>query len=376
MQSIIVVVIPCLNEEEFLLQTCRTLGFATSTAIDPDEYLCIVDNGSTDKTLEIAYEVQAACPPGKVLVGYEEEKGYVPPRHKGVMLVSQLAEKMGYSPTDTFLLQADADTQYAPGYIKAMRHALTSKEGTLVEGITDYPDDFIANYSAYIDLCNIVDSKLSSLFVDEDHDIVVDDKMAGYRLSDYISWGGLKREYLQGDEIHAETTRLYMRAKAHSHKRTRIEGAVGKHSQRKIINDPLLHFATAGFPREDSWVSNWKANYPSNFKLEGLTSNQNSSMMSSIISVRLQHLLGLFTILPVHVARTLYVDCTLTHFDQEFVGLLPHREITDLSNNPGVLIKDVFDILEAQGEQLVKKAIRSVSHREPGLGNSATSYPI
>lgn len=371
MQPLVALVIPCLNEESFLLPTCRSLGFGIATTLEPDQYLCIVDNGSTDKTLEIAYYIQSSCPPGTVIIGTEQERGYIPPRHKGVLLVSELAKKKGVNPENVFLLQVDADTHYAPGYTKAMCNALNGAEkGTLVEGLTEYPDDFIVDYPLYAELTNSVDALLSSLFVEEAYDVVVDDKMVGYRLSDYFRWGGLKREFVHGDEMHAETTRLFMRAKVHACKRLRVQNAIGKHSMRKIVENPLLHFATAGFPREESWLEHWNALFPNTFKLKDFAVLKDSTVMREITNIRLQSLLALFTILPVHVARVLQIKDLIVPFQDEFVNLLPHREETDLLYNPAMLIKDVFDLIDNQGIQLIKKALHYSSRLTKRLHGS------
>src|SRR4051794_26936693 len=98
MKSLVVaVVLPSFNEEAALRNTCKSLGFL-KLAMDPlasRTFLFIVDNGSTDGTLEVAREIQHDAYSGVIFIGQEKERGYVPPRHTGNTLVKAFAERNG-----------------------------------------------------------------------------------------------------------------------------------------------------------------------------------------------------------------------------------------------------------------------------------------
>ena len=98
-------------------------------------------------------------------------------------------------------------------------------------------DPRLANYRA---LELEVDGRTRSLEVADSDEVLIDDKACGYRLSDYQRWGGLRREYLpDGSEIHAETSRMYLRALATAGaKRVRVERAGALTSARRIYEKP------------------------------------------------------------------------------------------------------------------------------------------
>ena len=75
---------PCLNEEELLESTCRSLGFGQSKVSTLENlHLILVDNGSDDDTLAVMEHVKERSPPGSVQIVREMERGYVPARHTG-----------------------------------------------------------------------------------------------------------------------------------------------------------------------------------------------------------------------------------------------------------------------------------------------------
>jgi len=249
-------IIPCLNEEETLADTCASLGFGLGKNSNPTgALLFLVDNGSTDSTLQIAERIKSDSEANTVFIGHEPERGFVPPRHRGNLMAEQFASSMKWKLEDVLILQADADTHYTPGYVASMRAAAEScGPNMMVEACVTYPPAFKAEYPEYMNICDEVDAEFERLFArDLSDDDLVDDKVSGYRLSDYFNWGGLRREYTAGgEEIHAETARLYMKARAKGARRVRADDAQAFHSARKVIEEPALHMATAGFPREVS----------------------------------------------------------------------------------------------------------------------------
>jgi len=193
-ELIVAVVLPSLNEEKTILETCKSLGFNREaiTRSGPNAFLFIVDNESTDKTLELARQLQLDSPPGSVIIGHEEERGYVPPRHKGNTLVTEFANQRGLSHSDILLLQVDADTQYEKGYIESMRSASKALgPNLLLEGLAEFPPEFRDSFPEYVDSCRNTDERtLSILDTLVPGDIICPDAVCGYRLSDYFYWGG------------------------------------------------------------------------------------------------------------------------------------------------------------------------------------------
>src|SRR5437764_1322656 len=91
MKLLLCVVIPCLNEEHTLADTCQSLGFGADCETEPDSVLILVDNGSEDGTRVVAEQVQNNAPTGTVVIAEEPERGYVPPRRKGNNLAAEIA---------------------------------------------------------------------------------------------------------------------------------------------------------------------------------------------------------------------------------------------------------------------------------------------
>ena len=353
------IVIPCLNEQASLLSACKSLGFGTgSSSMPSDTYLCIVDNGSTDNTLTIAEQVQRASPKGSVIIGHEPDRGYVPPRHHGNLLIKELAITNGWDENEVLILQADADTYYSDGYVHNMRvAAIALPTGVVLEACSEYPTEFVMTHIQYIEMCRSVDHAIQHLLVATKYDVVVDDKVCAYRLGDYFKWGGHIREYtLAGEEIYAETTRLYLRAVSRHGCRYLVADAVAQHSVRKVLADPVLDFVTAGFPREDSWRTEWHQQYQGPIKLDELYKATDNIEVQKAVAVRQLHILALFGILPLHIANTLNlpVENHITAFGYEMLSILPQRNRSLLLSQPGIFIMDVLSLLEYREDILLQ----------------------
>jgi glycosyltransferase involved in cell wall biosynthesis len=115
---------PCLNEGDNLKRTGLSLGFGCDTEHPPaNTSLLIIDNGSTDSTAEVAEEIRRDSNPETVHLVREPERGFVPARHAGNVFAQRLAKSSGWNEEDVLVLQVDADCQYLPGYVDAMREA-------------------------------------------------------------------------------------------------------------------------------------------------------------------------------------------------------------------------------------------------------------
>ncbi|GLR45824.1 hypothetical protein GCM10007880_63420 [Mesorhizobium amorphae] len=293
-----VVAIPCLNEAATLPDVCASLGYGLISSAPSDTTLILIDNGSTDETVLIMEEVRRAHPTSVVL-GLEAERGYVPPRHRGVMLALELATTNGIPAESMLVLQADADTIYDPHYLDAMRASAVSARGSIIEGVAHEYFAFSETHRGYENCCAAADAAIASLLVPEAEEVVLDDKVIGYRLDDYLTWGGLQREFDQnGDEIHAETSRLFIRAKALGATRVRADKAIAFPSRRKLEADPLLYYATAGFPRESRWRRRWASTHPQKLSLADFDKPEIRATIQDATLTRQIHTLVLFALLP------------------------------------------------------------------------------
>jgi glycosyltransferase involved in cell wall biosynthesis len=361
----VAIVLPYLNEQESLATTCSSLGFGTGVHSTPRGVtLFLIDNGSTDDSADIAEKVINASFEGSVITGHESERGYVPPRHCGNMMAHALARSMSLNNQDVLMLQIDADTYYNEGYIAAMRSTIReSGTNLLIEACTSYPSDFQTAHPKYIKFCDEVDRVFEELFAPPSSDVIIDDKVSGYLLGNYLRWGGHQREYTaSGDEIHSETARLYIRAKAKGAKRLRVDSALAYPSLRKVIQEPALHFASAGFPREASWNEKWRQDYSGPTTIDDFCSNLSHPEVKRAIQVREQHLIAIFSVLPLHVDYAIkqYINPEVAELAAFVLPLLPKRSVDDLQH-PGILISDVFGLIDSHGTEILSECLRIVS---------------
>lgn len=330
-----------------MAKTCASLGFGTQQSTSPNITLILVDNGSNDRTLDVAEAIRANSQPESVLIAHEPERGYVPPRHRGNLIAAELARTQG-SLRDFLILQADADTNYSEGYIDAMcAVAESASSNVLFKARTSYPDEFIRQHGDYIALCDKADANFEFLISDHPEDVIIDDKACGYRLSDYFRWGTHQREFLtDGDEVFAETTRLYLRAKTFAADAILVDDALAQHSMRRLFEHAGLDLATSGFPREESWRIRWSAALSEIKSISALMASTHTPILAEALTLRRRHVLGLFGILPWHVARSL--GLTSRHDPETWaVDLsLPFRDAGCVQKNPGRLIEDVLDWID------------------------------
>lgn len=354
-----IIVIPCLNEEFNIIDTCATLGFGSGIEKTPSNTnLILVNNNSVDNTQALLEDIQSGSPINTVHVTFEPEIGYIPPRHHGNLLAKKIAESLSLKIEEILIIQADADTNYSENYVDIIRmHSAELGENVLFEACSDYPPSFKEKFLCYVDLCKQLDDSFREIF-SLCSDYIVDDKAAAYRLSDYFKWGGFKREYLNtSDEIHAETTRLFMKAQPFGATKVYVENAFLYHSARKIYQKPTLHLATAGFPRELSWLKKWNLMYRENLDLQYICDNLTAPTILQIIITRKIHLLGLFFFLPVHIDSTLNkkISPEIADFAGFVLKDLPWRNDYELRKTPGLFLKDIFDLIEKKGETILSE---------------------
>ena len=343
------IVMPCLNEEITLAATCRSLGFF-SDVVPTNATLVIVDNGSTDATLKIASDIQMLIGPDRVIIASEAERGYVPPRHRGVMVAKARAKQRCLDEAQVLILQVDADTIYSDGYIFSMLEAArnTPYSSLMLKARTTYPSAFIAAHRRFFDLCSTSDAPFEFLLTDHPDDIIIDDKACGFLLVDYFRWGGHRREFtIEGEEIHSETTRLFMRALFSNCHTLLVEDAVACHSVRKVIDNPIIEFITAGCPREAIWLNEHRSNMSELNSLDSFLSvDVNNDLFKIAVRLRQTHVLGLFGVLPLSVARTLNLPTNLALEPWATNLKLPHLTPEDLLNSPGRIIIEALAAAE------------------------------
>lgn len=342
----VAVVIPCLNEQDTIATTAQSLGFGGRGRPPEHARLILVDNASTDGTWDELGRIVSEAPTGAVHRIRELERGFVPPRDRGVQFAAALTRERGRLADQTLILQADADTVYLPHYIERMRGS--AEENVLLEasiGRVKSPDATLASYRA---LELRVDGVTRFLEVEDDDEVLIDDKACGYLLADYERWGGLQREYLpDGSEIHAETSRLFLRAMVTTGaKRRRVERAGALTSARRIYENPALNFATAGFPREASWISAFEAKRGRLGQPHVCMSEELSTACPQAVRMRVGHNLILFAILPRIISLHLDRYPSIPALLKDVIAGAEAFDRTDICERPGLVITTLLTMID------------------------------
>lgn len=348
-------VIPCLNEEGYIEAAASSLGFGdTERPAADDVFLILVDNGSTDGTPAILERILSISRPGAVRVLHEPERGFVPPRRRGAYFVAKLASELSVAPEEFLILQADADTIYLPGYAQRMWQALDGRRGFLLEGAIRRSAEFDAAHPEYRALEETIDLALEAEGVTDDEEVVVDDKACGYLLSDYQRWGGHFREQDRlGGTIHAETTRLFLRARLlHGARKIRVNPALAQSSRRRIIEEPALHFATSGFPREDAWVRDWRERHPKLWTVDEFARSIDHPDVREACFYRRGHVIALFALLPWVVARAIDPESFDAHDSRAspLLALVPNLTARELAAQPARALTAVLNAVDDHPE--------------------------
>lgn len=299
-----IIVIPCLNEESSIEKTCESLGFCHGThGLGDDTALVLVDNGSTDRTVSVMERVADRSLAKQVHILHEGERGYVPPRHRGVLFGRDLARTRDTPEDQVLIVQADADTTYSAPYVEALATAAEGfGRGLLLEGLRETPPAFASAHPGFLTLCRTADADVAAAFVAPEIDVIVDDKACAFTLADYFAWGGLSREYTSaGEEMYAETSRFYMRGRLRGAGRITVPEAIAYPSRRKLYDDPVFYFATAGFPREASWYRRFDLTYRGPRDLDAFEHRAAPEVLADAIRIRQAHCVALFALLPAHI---------------------------------------------------------------------------
>ena len=299
------VVMPCLDEVDLVAGAIASLGFSGEESPPPDTRLVVVDNGSTDGTIPLLKEIRSRSR-ATVHIVTEAVRGFVPPRRRGVAEAQGVARSLGVTEDDVLILQADADTVYRREYVATMQRAVADTAGVLLEGSTKPPPDFVSTHPSYFAAQRLVDDETDLLDAEDEDEVVLDDKVCGYRLSDYLTWGGLFEERTPaGDAIHAETTRMFIRARLrHGARKLRVNPAGASSSRRKVVDNPWLQYATVGFPREASWIKALAGRTEQAGDVDQFSSAVLHGREPEAVYLRRAHQLALFRYLPALIAES------------------------------------------------------------------------
>ncbi len=343
-----VVAMPCLNEATLIERAVASLGFGAEGTASSDTVLVVVDNGSTDGTIE-KLEAMRRTARKRIVLAHEPVRGFVPARRRGADEAKSEAARLGVPLDRVLVLQADADTEYRDGYVDAMRRAAEGAGNAMLEGATRRPAGFVAAHPLYVEAERVADAAVEPLDAADEDEVVVDDKVCGFLLSNYDAWGGHREEWDEtGDPIHAETTRLFIRARLSTGARkVRVNPAGAASSRRRIYEDPRLQFVTSGFPRSRSWVSAMCSLEACPIQVDVFAEQVLHGEERDAIALRRAHQLALFRILPAIIERAEAKGTAQWPADiARVLAHLPRRSKDELIDRPGLAITDVLALVD------------------------------
>jgi hypothetical protein len=345
------VVMPCLNEQDNLAAACGSLGFGGVQGAPERCLLVLVDNGSTDATLDICEGLRSDV--GDVVkIARELVRGHVPARHCGNVEVAHFADANGISVSEFIIVQADADTQYSPRYVDRMREAISSgPAGTssIGQAVSQLLPTVRAEHPCVFAAVDLIDEAVESRFGSSQYDVIIDDKACAYWLGDYEQWGGHRREYFRdGGELLAETTRLAIAGLTHGATRIDVADASVIHSQRRLLGDAVQELAAAGFPYAGRRI--FAGILPVTLDdLERRVVAGDRKLLDAIVAARASHLIALLVLLPAHLARVLTGEVPGDSGLEAALERLPRRSILEAAKTPGRLLNDVLDLALTSG---------------------------
>lgn len=300
METLCFLVMPCLNEEKSLRETCESLGYGTGCGGQRrHHHLVIVDNGSSDGSVKVAEIIRDRSLAGTVHIVNESTRGFVPARSAGVTYVKKIVRDFRCQHSKCLVLQVDADAEYSKDYLSCFEEAaLAHGPGNLFEAQSVMPNGASNADLSLLRKLNEFDER----FFDKEsscEDFVVDDKVVGYFLSDWESIGGLMREYLDGREyIFCGTSRMWIRMRWQGFTRQMVSGASCVHSLRKLEEGADIFSASAGWPRGSIWREMWRSSVGYIPNSADLLSPREQVLWGKVLAERERHLMSLFVHLP------------------------------------------------------------------------------
>ena len=300
MVNLCFLIMPCLNEEKTLRETCESLGFGSSYRNQrKNHHLVVVDNGSNDRTVEVAEKIRDLSIAGTVHIVSENILGFVPARSAGVKYVQKYSMELRCPQSECLILQVDADAEYSRDYPSCFEETASIYGlGNLFEAESIIPTKARdAEITLLHNLGNFDERFFERIYTKED--FVVDDKIVGYFLQDWNSTGGLKREYLDDREyIFCGTSRMWIRMRSQGFRRQMVAGATCAHSLRKLKEGAAIYSASAGWPRGSIWKERWRALVGQIITVEELIAPNVHSLWNRVLTERERHLQAMFFHLP------------------------------------------------------------------------------
>ncbi len=346
-------VMPCLNEEALLVATCRSLGFGHGLEPPQQSHLIIVDNGSTDSSVQQCLDLQQVVGRDAITVVNEPIRGHVPARHRGVEAAATLALAAGAEPADTVIVQVDADTTYSPTYAATIVEALRASPNpnTMVVATTTLDPTASQRAPLLTAAMRRIDAAVSQVFPPHRLDVLIDDKACAYSLASYRRWGGHRREYrTDGSELLAETTRMFTAAQVSGATQLEAEMARATHSQRRMFSDAAEILATAGYPypQRTSFTGSEQTTLD---MLERQAATDLEKLIDQIARPRVTHLLALTQVLPEYIASTLGAG-EPNPVLREVVRSLPELNKEVVERQPGRLLDAVLSQISTTCKEL------------------------
>ncbi len=135
----------------------------------------------------------------------------------------------------------------------------------------------------------------------------------------------------------------------------RVHDAVAEHSVRKILYNPALQIATAGYTREKSWIRRWNASYTDPNTVSTIIEQVSHPEVQRVLYMRSLHVLGLFCLLPAHINNAIGYksQTTESRLVEEILLLLPVRKRPDVLYRPGKLVHDILNLIDTSGEHIL-----------------------
>jgi hypothetical protein len=123
---------------------------------------------------------------------------------------------------------------------------------------------------------------------------------------------------------------------------------LAKSSRRRIVEEPALHFATSGFPREDAWVRAWRDRHPRRWTVDEFARSIDHPDVQEACFYRRAHVIALFALLPWVVAKAIDPE----RFDAEdaraetLLPLIPKFARDELAAEPARTLTAVLNAID------------------------------